>query len=316
MYWPVELYSFGKCYRDWLNLPFWAPLPLYGDHGVNVRSGGLAKHEQEAKPETFLTWDKRRVASLRKEAKKKIIHIRHPWVTYRRKHGLKLKKEARGTLIFYSHSNAGIEILDHDWNKYFLELKALPDEFHPLVICMHRHDIQKGYHKTVKKYGLPIISAGETSSPYFVDRFYDMISRFTFATSNSGGSELFYCEEFGVRYFIMGEKPKYFNFTDEQIKKGVMQPENSHAKYLENTKRRLFTQCPPLQSEEKVRFVSETLGLDIDPQVSRNLMQQSLRSEYLRHPSEILINLFLTFCRLYLPLGFLKLVKQFNENRH
>ena len=44
IYWTSELYSLGRCYREWLNLPIWLRLPIYGDHGVTF-SDSLAPHE-------------------------------------------------------------------------------------------------------------------------------------------------------------------------------------------------------------------------------------------------------------------------------
>jgi len=275
MYWPAELYSFGRCYRDWLGIPSWVPLPIYGDHGVAL-SGQLSPHEIEAKPKVFVTWFKDRAESLAKEKQKDILRIPHPWITFRRKYGFEKFPSAKGTLVFYAHSNSGIEIVDHDWDGYFSELKNLPDEYHPLVICMHRHDVEKGYHRHIRKYELPIISAGETSSPYFVERFYDIISRFQFATSNSGGSELFYCEELGVRYFIYGEKPVYINQGHDQNPFGVLKPQNNLDRETGEKKRRLFGQFPPKSNFEKDGFVREILGLDVDEKLAKAQLKQAL----------------------------------------
>ena len=106
MYWPVELYSFGRCYREWLNLPDWFPLPLYGDHGINP-GGLLDDHEKNTKPKIFLTWNTYRAKELRKNSKKKILQIQHPWIIFRRSNSIKKKKDSKGTLIFLFHSSDG-----------------------------------------------------------------------------------------------------------------------------------------------------------------------------------------------------------------
>jgi hypothetical protein len=181
---------------------------------------------------------------------------------------------------------------------------------------MHKHDIEKGYHQQLRKYGLPIITAGETSSPYFVERFYSMISRFNCATSNMGGSELFYCEELGVKYFIMGKKPMLINFADIQTPKGMVVPIDVIDAAAGIRKDELFCPFPPDASEEKVKFVDHVLGLDLDIKSSRAQLRNYLFSEYFRHLPEIAMNisslLFLRFkpnClkdilrRLYLLLG-------------
>jgi hypothetical protein len=289
LYWTVELYSLGRCYRDWLELPAWAPLPLYGDHGVTY-SGSLETHEEEAKPKHHLTWFKDRSENIPKYSRKKVIRIPHPWITYRKKYGIKKKENACGTIIFYAHSVKNIEIIDYNWDKYFEYLQGLPKEYHPLVICMHRHDIEKGYHLNIRKYNIPIISAGETSSPYFVDRFYDIISRMRFATSNVGGSELFYCEELGVEYFIYGDKPTYFNFAHPESPLGVGKPLNTVDEIAQVKQRKLFSQFPPKPNAEKQNFVMTVLGLDVNSDAAKKMLRTALIKEYMRHLPQIFIN--------------------------
>lgn len=314
LYWPAELYSFGRCYREWLGLPSWFPLPLYGDHGV-AASGELSSHEKISKPKVHLTWFKGRAESLKKNSSsKKILHIPHPWVTFRHRHGFKKKKNACGTLVFFSHSNDGIEIVDYDFEKYFSDLKLLPDEYHPLVICMHRHDVEKKYHLKMRKYGLPIISAGETSSPYFVERFYNMISNFNFATSNSGGSELFYCEEFGVPYFIKGEQPTYVNFWHQEAPLGPLKNTDEMNKNTTFEKIALFSIFPPINSGEKERFVSDILGLDVDVDYAKKELKKLLLVEYARHIPEVMFRLTQSVILWILPFRFKVLLRSLRSN--
>lgn len=263
LFWPTELYSFGRCYRLWLNWPSILPIPVYGDHGVAL-SGELQEHEINNRAAYYLCWYNKRVDSIKKYKKKRIIHITHPWVIYRRIAGYDLKKDAKGTLIFYPHSNDGIEIIDYDWDSYFDSLKSLDNNYKPIVICMHRHDVVKGYHKNLRKYNIPIVSAGETLSPLFVDRFYDLISNFRYATSPTGDSELFYCEEIGIRFFILGKEPVYYNFSHPQNPIGRLQPRDELAVASTQTKKTLFSKFPPASSPEKQQFVTEVLGLDLD----------------------------------------------------
>lgn len=286
LYWTAELYSFGRCYREWLGLPSWAPLPFYGDHGVCI-DGDLSEHELKAKPKLHLTWFSERAERNRDLAGKRVLRIPHPWTTFRRRHGIQRDKDARGTLIFYAHSNAGIEIVDYNWDKYFDMLRCLPEEFHPLILCVHRHDVEKGYHREIRKYGIPLVSAGESSSPYFVDRFYDIIKKFKFATSNSGGSELFYCEELGVRYFLMGQKPERVNLACEDLPLGPLVPRDSVCAQTGDIKRQLFSQFPPIPSEPKASFVRSVLGLDLDDRRCKWLLRGFYAFEMTRHAPEL-----------------------------
>lgn len=212
LFWLTALYSFGRCYRLWLNWPAVLPVPVYGDHGVAL-SGEFERHEINNKAAYYLSWYNERVNSIKKYNQKQIIYITHPWVIYRRMAGYNfLRESAKGTIVFCPHSIDGVEIIDYDWDNYFHELKSLDVNYKPIVICMHRHDVVKGYHKNIRKYNIPIVSAGETSSPLFVDRFYDIVSNFRYATSPTGGSELFYCEEMGIRYFHIWARASLLQF--------------------------------------------------------------------------------------------------------
>jgi hypothetical protein len=297
--WPVEIYSFGRCYRQWLNLPSWFPLSLYGDHGI-AQSGMLAPHEIDHKGKVFLTWQKDRAKNLKKKYKKKILRIPHPWIIFNRINNIKKRNNAYGTLVFLPHSNVGTKILDYDFEKYFSKLNSLPKKYHPLVLCMHQHDVKKNFYLKIKKYKLPIISIGNTSSVYFVERFYNIISRFNYATSSSGGSELFLCEEFNLKYFIRGDAPNYFNFGLDQIPKGILKPIDKIGIKLLNKKKKLFSEFPPKASKAKKVFVQDMLGLDVDfDKAKKKLLIFTIQ--------ETLLNFHLII--LYIFLGLIKKIK-------
>jgi len=297
--WPVEIYSFGRCYREWLNLPSWFPLPLYGDHGCK-HSGIMDPHEIDHKGKVFLTWQKDRAKNLNKKYKKKILRIPHPWVIFNRMYNIKKRNNIRGTLVFLKHSNVGTKILNYNFDKYFSKLNSLPKKYHPLVLCIHQHDVKKNLYLQLKKYNYPIISAGNTSSVYFVERFYNIISRFNYATSNFGGSELFLCEEFNLKYFILGNTPIYFNFGLDQIPKGILLPPDEIGVKSLNKKNKLFNEFPPKANNSKKYFVKDMLGLD----VNFNKAKKKLLIYVIQ---ETLLNFHLTI--LYILIGLLKKVK-------
>lgn len=284
LYWTAELYSFGRCYRHWLGLHRLIPLPIYGDHGVCI-CGEPAPHETRSKPQIHLSWYDKRVESLREKIGKKVLHVPHPWILFRRDCNIKKKLNARGTIVFLSHTNDGIEIESYNLKKYIDELKSLPAEYHPLVFCIHRHDVEKKYHLNLRQFGIPIVSAGETSSPYFVERFYSMISRFDFATSNSIGSQLFYCEEFGLPYFLKGLKPTYFNISHPESPPGVLR-QDILSQETQQLGEALFS-FPPVSSLEKNTYVNRALGLTVNEVDARKQVLRELPREYLAHAPEI-----------------------------
>jgi len=281
IYWPVEKYSLGRCYREWLNLPSWLPLPFNGDHGVND-FGTLTPDEIVNKSNVFLTWTKDRYKVLKKKYKKKKLNVPQPWIIFRRAYNLKKNKNSKGTLIFLTHTTFGVEIIKYNYDKYFAELKMLPSKYHPLVICMHFEDIKKNYHLNYLKYNLPIISIGDWNSHYFVERFYSMISKFNFATSNFGGSELFFCEEFGVNYFIKGDAINFINIYNKGLPIGGVKLDKTGKEY-DIKKSLLFKQFPPKKSKAKKEFVDSVLGLDIDIYKAKNKVLKYYLIEFIFH---------------------------------
>lgn len=282
MFWTTEIYGFGRCYREWLGWPHFLPIPVYGDHGVPLEGIFKSEHVLNNPAKYHLVWSKVRAIENKNNNKKIVIQIKHPWVIHRQKYKIKQCSNAHGTLIFHSHSVNGMEIENYDFDTYYKKLSELPNQFHPLVVCLHKHDIEIGYHKKIRKYGFPLVTVGDTSTPFFVDRFYDIVRNFQYATSNTGGSDLFYCEEMGVRYFIFGDQPTYINRSHSQLPLGTRTPRDAISKKLAERKRDLFTQFPPQFSADKQKFVIEMLGLHIDIVTSKQKLRKIFISEMLR----------------------------------
>ena len=300
LYWPAELYSFGRCYREWLGFPSWVPLPMSGDHGAWSPGGSFSPHELNSKTNIHLSWHDKRFEILKSSSRKNVIHCPHPWITFKNRLGLKRKNSSCGTLVFLPHSCVGIEVEDYSFNGYIDELLSLPPKFHPFILCIHRHDVQKKLHLQLLDYNLPIITAGETSSPYFVERFYSMISNFRFATSSDIGSQSFYCEDFGVRYFCKGREPTYIDAGNETKPPFVVKLDKFGIDSAQ-TARRLFA-FPPVDSEAKTYFVRRVLGLTIDEKTAKISLLSVLPREYLRHMPEILIMVARRLARRFLVL--------------
>lgn len=259
LFWPTEIYGFGHCYRKWLNWPLYLPIPVYGDHGVDLYNS-FSPHEKNNKSRFHLTWNKFK-ASI-DLPNKKVIYITNPWVTYRQIKQISKNPDSKGTIVFYSHTSVGIENENFNHEKYFNELNNLDDSFKPLVICMHMHDVKKGLHEKIRKFGFPIISIGNSSCPHFVDRFYNVIINFSRATSNRIGSQLFYCTEIGIPYFLYGHPPTLINYGDKNIPKGLVYPKNEIGIYLNEKTTKLFSNYSPIINELQKEHVKDILGLD------------------------------------------------------
>lgn len=197
LYPTTELYSFGKCYREWSGWPRWLPIPLYGDHGVTFRTL-LDAHERGSRARVHLTWN-HRLSEANRGVRPRVVLIQNPWVTYRRMAGIRPAADRRGTLLFIAHSvpGWGAQRLDPERLRAFAE--SLPATQRPLVACLHRHDVNAGLQQDLRDAGIPVVTAGNTTSPYFIDRFYDLVRRFEWIKSEAAvGSQDFYCEELGI----------------------------------------------------------------------------------------------------------------------
>ncbi len=277
-FWETETYSFGKTYRSWLRWPWFFPLPMSGDHGVELQRR-FSERELNSGARTYLTWSTWRTQPIASN-KLEVIQVPHPWVTYRRAKSMIKRVSASGTLIFVPHTIQSTTRAEFDFEHYLSSLESLPDHFKPFSLCLQMHDVRKGLHEELAKFGYPIFTAGNSSSPFFVDRFYDLILRFNFCTSNIAGSQSFYCEEAGVPYFLFGlenqeherggpARSAYVGIEPDQIEKV----------------RRVFAYANLGQSAEKASFVAETLGLGIDPKPAvKSLRRRLIRDVFYLGP--------------------------------
>ncbi|HEY9194277.1 MAG TPA: hypothetical protein VIO81_15515 [Methyloversatilis sp.] len=206
--WEAENSSFGRTLREWADYPSWLPLCASSDHGVHWESR-CWPNEIESPYGLFLTWNGKKARLMRERHGKQALHIPHPWLAYRKKHVPELDPARRGTVVFFTHSNATTTPVFESLDAYMQSLRDLPADFHPVVICLSFHDVLKGMHRTLRPYGFPIVTAGITNAQCFVDRFYGIARRFRYACSPTIGSHSFYLAEAGVAFFLYGPAPTY-----------------------------------------------------------------------------------------------------------
>lgn len=205
--WESENSSFGRTLRLWTGYPDWLPLLVCSDHGVAFH-GKIGLNEIENKYKVHLTWNAKKYKSLQTYPNIDPVHVQHPWVSYRKTHYADHhKKNRKGTVVYFPHSNPQSELV-FDLERFIENLKNLPSKFHPVFLCLMSHDIKKGLHKALRKYGIPLVTAGNTNSQYFVDRFYEIAYGFRYAASVDLGSHVFYLLEAGVPVFLTGDPVK------------------------------------------------------------------------------------------------------------
>ena len=261
VYWASELYSYGKCLRHWVGYPGWLPLFVYADHGVSLQSS-LAPHEVESPARVHFTWNAEKLERYRDDKKKNITYIPHPWITYRRSQKIERVANPKGTIVFFTHLAPGFEWENRDSEDYFNSLRALPEKFQPVVLCLHMHDIKEGVHKHLRKQGFPIVTAGNTFNVDFVDRFYALARNFAYASSASWGSNVAYCIELGIPYFYFGEVPVLHNVSSTQLPVGVVDFSDEHHRRNETKAMEMFRHPVDQVTQEQKEFIEYYLGLD------------------------------------------------------
>ncbi len=262
--WESENSSFGKAFRKWACYPSFLPLFFSSDHGVHWESR-CWPNEIHSPYKIFFTWNQKKSKKIKANFGKNSYYVPHPWIFYRKKYYPKKSSPSCGTLVFFAHSNATATPIYKDIDKYISNLKKLPKKYHPITICLSFHDVEKGLHKKLRSYGIPIVTAGVTSAKIFVDRFYSLIQQFRYATSPNIGSHTFYIVESGVPFFLFGDHPEYEIKGSDAVPDGVQdlrdygdEEDIQRLNYL----RAIFSRQHDVVTEEQMMMVSEYLGLN------------------------------------------------------
>ncbi len=277
--WESESSSFGIAFRSYSHYPQWLPLYLISDHAVHWESR-CWENEVTAAPKLFFSWNKKKAKAMGERYGKNSYHVPHPWIAYQRKLACNdLGKQ--GTLVFFPHSNDVSKPQISDLDAYMNSLLELPEKYQPVSICLSFHDIKKGLHKDLRRYGIPIVTAGLVNSKKFAERFYGLIKKSKYATSPNIGSHTFYCVQAGVPFFLTGERPVFMLKGSEMVKDGqqdlkdygddedILAYEHMHT---------LFSQRVDSPTAEQIDLVNRYMGADaqISPATMSLLLWWSL----------------------------------------
>jgi hypothetical protein len=260
-HWTSELYGFGKCFRAYARFPKLLPLCVYSDHGVGLNAN-LFPHEVNNLAKVHLTFHRAKAERSQSRSDREVIYVMHPWIWYRRFKGFRQSASARGTIAFVPHHVPGWQWERNSPAEYFEALRALPQKFQPVVLCLHMHDIKSGTHRELRRYGLPIVTTGNSSSTQFADRFYQLATQFSYATSPHWGSQVAYCIELGIPYFYYGPWPKLINVGHEDLPLGERQYDDDVHRDYDVLARRLFAESIDMVTAEQRSFIEGLLGLD------------------------------------------------------
>ncbi len=259
----TECYSQGRIYREYARFSKWKSICIYSEHGIEFDVVG--EHEFKNKAAGMFVFSENKLQNYRKVSDKPAYKVFHPFVWYRREHNIQKDKHAKGTIAFPAHSTP-----DHssvfDVEQYIAQLKSLPNEMQPVCVCMFMLDVLKGRHHAYMANGIPVYTAGHIWDIRFVDRYYDILRRFKYATSNLIGSYTFYSVEMGIPFSLYGEPSMDFNEAKQSWRIRTIEQ-------MEIAKQ-LFSGIHLGISEQQKAFV--TSKLNIDDHISREEMRDIL----------------------------------------
>lgn len=300
-YWTAEIYGFGKHIREYGFYPLELPLFINTDHGISLHEFPLKSELESSAPIQFYH-STRRVRDWKKVSEKPCYVMFSPFVFYRRNNNIKQAPDAKGTLAYPAHTTPLID--DHsDIELYIQQLKTLPEEYQPVSVCLHYHDINKGQHKLFLRHNIPVFTAGNPHDYRFTERFYEIIKNFKYTTSNLVMSCLFYSVEMDIPHFLYGNRPEYINKGDSNLKEGKYEPDKM-SKVLQYAIN-LFTGMPNHISSEQKGFVEKELG--VNDGVSRMKMAFLLRYLYYKYGDDKKIRTFKFYLNNpFKVIGFLK----------
>lgn len=288
-FWTSEVYGIGRGIRKYCGYPWWLPLPIYSDHSI-CTLGEPEPHEVVNPANIHLTWFGRRKLSLMHKINKKLVKIPFPWLSLM--NTKPLNKTRKGTIAFFPHSNEGIELENFVVSDYFQSLKNLPAAYHPLTVCLHTHDVRKGLHKELRRYGLPLVTVGTNASVFFPDRFFDLVDQYEYATSPVGGSELFLSTVAGLKFFLLGKMPKYMSVGHSQHAMGEIKFDHDIlAVEVEKSKLELFSDMSFDKIGAQNNFCREILGMDnlsMKPTALKRLLLMEMAKQTPRYILRIL----------------------------
>lgn len=267
-YWTANVYGFGRWIRRYGYYPPFLPLCIYTDHAPGESVQPHFKHEIESSAPVQFYHSKDRVDSWRAKYSKPCYTLHSPFVFARKVLGIQRQEGAVGTIYFLAHTTPSL--IDHKSPlDYSMEINAIPDQYKPITICLHYHDMNKGLGDVYESLGHRVICMGEPYDQKFTERFLRELSGYKYCISNLFGSYALYATEMGVPFGLHGTPPDIENVSDPNFEKGQLDS-YLHTGYYQKAMA-LFGGLPSEEvSGDATRFALRYLGVEAG--VSRQYM--------------------------------------------
>lgn len=202
-------YGTHKLVNQYLGLPSWFPIDYitYLEHGISYNEGEASavadKRLAEIGPECILLNNKMRADGCKAVYQKDSYILGASFVHYRNMHQIEQDEDAKGTLVFPSHSSPYAYAV-FDYEAYAEALLNLPEKYHPIHVCVYWMDILLGQHEPFVKHNIPVYTCGHLGDAKFAHNFYNLIKRYKYLSSNHVGSYAVYSLEMGIPFILYG----------------------------------------------------------------------------------------------------------------
>jgi hypothetical protein len=234
--------------------PWFLPIFLTADHGINIsqymdpeiKSGSIGSR-------VHLTWSeensKFQIPGI------SVIPVQHPWLMYLEKLSRVENNKRKGSIFYPLHKAPGYQFIGLDDEASIKYLKELPQEFHPIDISLHMHDLGGDRQKLFENSGFNTVSLGETNNPSFHKNFFNLVANYQYAFSESWGSHIPFLLKSGIPTQII---PR----TITIIRIGESVPVHSGKFDIELRKaEQLFAAQPYSISPQQLLYVDGLLGV-------------------------------------------------------
>jgi hypothetical protein len=276
-------YSLGHWLKDYGYYPKEMPLFTYMDHGMTLFDT-IPPHEVKNDAPLIFKFAPRLVETYKKNYKKPVYNLINPAIHFRQSRNIQKIDNANGSIFFVGHSTPLIDDLT-DWDIFVEDINKLPENFHPIDICLHPSDIEKGLGKIFEKKGFKVFCADKADSSNFIENFYDIICKYKYALSNLIGSYTFYTVEMGIPFSLYGEEPKYLNEGDTNVEMGIYDSYKSQETYQKA--KALFQGLNTSITLEQDDFVNFELGkyTTIGRKKAAYLLYKAFLQYSIKHPT-------------------------------
>lgn len=257
-YQETRNYGFNKIIKKYSGFPWYLPLPAHMEHGWTSYSKALRTDLQTNKP-LMLVFNRHRYNLWRKESDIPVAIMGAPYVHFKNLYKVEKSPLAKGTIAFPGHSTFDVDC-QYKINEYCQALKELPKSFQPVTVCLYYLDYITPKADIYRQAGFKVVTAGPniSDSLKFPSNLYRLLRQHKYATSNSVGTNAFIAVDFGMPFFVLGDKPKLNSQSDMNVK----DQSRIGPSALSEQARELFSTGPvKVISKEQKAFAARQVGV-------------------------------------------------------